>query len=103
LYVYDFGDDWMHEILVEEILPAKTRVPKCLAGEGFAPPEDCGGIPGYYMMLKALDDATHEEHESYREWLGIQEDEYLDRNYFSKTYANQLIRTYMKQYGNKSM
>lgn len=37
---YDFGDDWMHEILVEKILqpePGK-RYPLCLAGRRSAPP-----------------------------------------------------------------
>jgi hypothetical protein len=26
VYVYDFGDDWRHDIVVEKILPAETGV-----------------------------------------------------------------------------
>jgi hypothetical protein len=34
------------------------------------PPEDCGGIWGYYDFLKAIQDPKHEEHESMLEWVG---------------------------------
>ena len=45
VYEYDFGDSWEHEILVEDIIsPGPSgRVPRCIAGEGACPPEDCGG------------------------------------------------------------
>src|SRR5271154_4314628 len=34
VYVYDFGDDWRHDIVVEKILPAEPGVayPRCIAG-----------------------------------------------------------------------
>jgi len=48
VYVYDFGDDWRHEVVLEEILPSETRTkPVCLAGERRCPPEDVGGPHGY--------------------------------------------------------
>jgi len=56
IYEYDFGDGWEHEVVVEKILsadPKKNRA-VCLAGENACPPEDCGGIWGYYELLKAL-------------------------------------------------
>jgi hypothetical protein len=46
-YVYDFGDNWQHEIIVEEILPATPGVayPRCTGGQGNdTPQEDSGGI-----------------------------------------------------------
>ena len=45
-YVYDFGDDWRHDIVVEKITPALPGVayPRCTGGRGWAPEEDSGGI-----------------------------------------------------------
>lgn len=34
------------------------------------PPEDCGGIPGFYDLLDALADPDHEQHEAMRDWVG---------------------------------
>lgn len=71
-YEYDFGDSWMHEIMVEKIqLPSPDeKYPHCIKGKRACPPEDVGGICGYENMLDALRDESHEEHESYLEWLG---------------------------------
>jgi hypothetical protein len=46
VYVYDFGDDWRHDIVVEKIAPALPGVayPRCTGGRGWAPEEDSGGI-----------------------------------------------------------
>jgi hypothetical protein len=72
IYEYDFGDSWEHEVLVEQILPpdADFKHPVCLAGANASPPEDCGGIPGYYDLLAALADPKHEQHEEMKEWVG---------------------------------
>ena len=70
-YLYDFGDSWEHEILVEKILPLGkgTRYPVCLAGKRACPPEDCGGAPGYENLLESLKDPSHPEHENMFDWL----------------------------------
>jgi hypothetical protein len=73
LYVYDFGDNWEHVVLVEKILEEDPRFagkPVCLGGENAGTPEDSGGIVGYYEMLKAVKDKRHPEHEEIKEWLG---------------------------------
>jgi hypothetical protein len=56
-YEYDFGDSWNHTILVEDVSTQPViDVAKCLAGENACPPEDCGGIYGYYELCEALRD-----------------------------------------------
>jgi hypothetical protein len=71
-YEYDFGDGWEHTIEVQKIEESKPGVeyPVCLAGKLACPPEDCGGIDGYYHMLDAVSDSDHEEHDDLVEWLG---------------------------------
>jgi Plasmid pRiA4b ORF-3-like protein len=69
-YTYDFGDYWVHHVVVETVLEAQpgTRYPTCSAGRRACPPEDVGGPRGYGTFLQALADPKHEEHEQYREW-----------------------------------
>jgi hypothetical protein len=71
-YEYDFGDGWQHKITLEKVLPVDpgTILPICVKGKGACPPEDVGGIWGYYSFLEALADPTHPEHEEYKEWIG---------------------------------
>jgi len=72
-YLYDFGDCWEHEILVEKVLEPEAGIiyPACLAGKRSCPPEDCGGPWGYADLLRMLDDPEHEEYSDYREWAGL--------------------------------
>lgn len=72
LYEYDFGDGWLHQIVVEKIFPLEKakRYPICLAGARACPPEDCGGIGGYAMFLEAINNPNHKEHSSMLEWIG---------------------------------
>ena len=71
-YEYDFGDGWEHVMEVQKIVEAEGSVeyPVCLAGKGACPPEDCGGVWGYYDLLDALADPKHERHDELLEWLG---------------------------------
>ena len=71
-YLYDFGDYWLHDVVVEERVPILKgqALLRCTAGARACPPEDCGGAPGYFELLEALNDVKHLEHESYREWVG---------------------------------
>lgn len=79
-YVYDFGDDWIHGITVEEFLPVEADAPLaiCLAGELACPPEDCGGIYGYYRNLEILKNPTHIEYEDVKNWLGRHDQAHFD-------------------------
>jgi hypothetical protein len=73
LYVYDFGDEWEHRLIVEPAARTEAGAqlaPMCLAGENAAPPEDVGGPPGYELFLEALGNPQHEQHEEMLEWIG---------------------------------
>lgn len=72
IYVYDFGDGWEHEILFEKLAENTEGLnhPLCIEGGNNAPPEDCGGIGGYYSMLEAVGDKKHPDHYDLLEWLG---------------------------------
>jgi Plasmid pRiA4b ORF-3-like protein len=71
-YVYDYGDNWHHELLLEAIVmpdPVATY-PCCKAGERHCPPEDVGGIGGYAHYLEAMADPNHHDHEEMMMWRG---------------------------------
>jgi hypothetical protein len=56
LYVYDFGDNWRHEVLLED-LPAAEQYrthPVCIDGARSCPPEDIGSVYGYGKWLALL-------------------------------------------------
>jgi hypothetical protein len=71
-YVYDMGDNWQHDITVEAVAPAdpKQKYPRFIDGARHAPPEDVGGIPGYYEFLQAVSKPRHREHHRMLEWFG---------------------------------
>lgn len=70
-YLYDFGDGWRHEIVLEKIVRSDVATkPICLAGERRCQPEDVGGPSGYQEFLEAVFDPKHEEFEHYRQWAG---------------------------------
>jgi hypothetical protein len=88
-YVYDFGDDWYHDILLESISLAmpRKRYPICVAGARSAPPEDAGGIGGYQHYLEALFDHRHQDHKTMLAWRGR-----FDPEYFPIAGVNKLLR-----------
>jgi hypothetical protein len=62
-YQYDYGDNWWLTLEVEDIddghvPPGRATL---LEGAGASPPEDCGGIHGYRMIVAASDPA-HPDH-----------------------------------------
>ncbi|NVM95477.1 plasmid pRiA4b ORF-3 family protein [Arthrobacter wenxiniae] len=85
-YTYDFGDNWEHSISVEKVLPADAgaRAVRCTGGRGAAPLEDSGGVWGWAAMVAAANDPSHEEHEDFRDWLGLERGETLDPKAFDR-------------------
>jgi hypothetical protein len=72
IYTYDFGDTWEHSMVLEKRLPDDPHqtYPVCTDGQLACPPEDCGGIPGFYDLVEALHDPNHERHEEMLDWIG---------------------------------
>ena len=93
-YTYDFGDNWEHIITVEKIEPARPDIeyPICIKGKRNAPPEDCGGTPGYYNLLEILADPLNQEYSEMKDWVG----EDYDPEFFSVEDCNKQIKYYDK-------
>lgn len=71
-YLYDMGDSWEHDLHIEKALTAAPAVlyPRFIDGAGRCPPEDVGGIPGFYNFLDALKNKRHPDHHHLIEWHG---------------------------------
>lgn len=94
-YLYDFGDDWLHTLTVEAIIPAADGAdyPRLLAAQGACPPEDCGGPWGYANYIAAIADPDHEQHEDMIEWGG--------RDFDPSTVNEAAIRKELTKYINR--
>ncbi len=78
LYLYDFGDEWLHTITLLAFSEAHVPLPHLLKAQNGCPPEDCGGPPGAEYWAAAWYDATHEDHETALDMFGDQEPGFLD-------------------------
>ena len=68
-YLYDFGSDWRFTITLENTVDDYYfGYPTLLDGAEAAPPEDVGGIDGFYEFLSIYRDETHPEHEEMNQW-----------------------------------
>lgn len=74
-YKYDFGDGWEILITLEETIEDyHYGYPTLIDGAETAPPEDVGGLSGYYEFLKIYHDEKHKdirawaEEQRYREY-----------------------------------
>ena len=88
-YEYDFGDSWMHRVVVERFLREEESMiyPYCMSGKYACPPEDCGGFRGYYNMLEILKDKKHPEYKDLKKWVGNN----FDPDYFNVEQVNQKL------------
>jgi hypothetical protein len=71
VYIYDFGDDWIHELTLEKINDEKLLRAACTDGKGACPPEDCGGPGGYANLKEIMTNPKHPEHKEMKGWLGM--------------------------------
>jgi len=99
-YVYDMGDDWLHEVKVEKVFAPEPKVayPRCTGGERACPPEDCGGFPGYFHLLEAMADPKHPEHNEMLEWIG----EEWDPEAFDLEAVNSALQPRRRRSGKKA-
>lgn len=72
-YEYDFGDGWDHAVEVVKVGPPAEGIkyPVCLDGKYACPPEDCGGIWGYYEKLEILKNPKNKDYKDIREWMPL--------------------------------
>jgi hypothetical protein len=63
---------WEHRLIVTDVRPGQSGVsyPRYIGGENKRPPEDCGGILGFYEFLQAIADPTHRNHADLKAWAG---------------------------------
>ncbi len=71
-YLYDFGDGWEHTVEVEKLMEKEEGkiYPLCIEGQLACPPEDSGGIHGFYDKLEILQDKKHPEYSFIKAWVG---------------------------------
>lgn len=93
-YEYDFGDSWQHLIKAKPVAQPdpKLQYPVCVEGARSAPPEDCGGTPGYEDLLAAIRDPKHPQHEDMLEWVGGE----FDPEAFDLNGVNRVLRKHFK-------
>lgn len=79
-YLYDFGDSWELRLTVTDVRTGNpdASYPRYVGGNRNAPPEDCGGIPGFYDMLDALADRSHPNHTDATEWADEYDPDTID-------------------------
>ena len=75
-YVYDYGDNWEHMIVLKGIHDSEPDVlyPHLVKAEGRCPLEDIGGFPGYDRYLEIMANPEHEEYDEMVDWYGEPED-----------------------------
>ncbi len=70
--LYDFGDDWQHEVRLETAFRAEDlySLPAFVEGAWAAPREDSGGTGGFADFKHAVADPFHPEREELVVWYG---------------------------------
>ena len=88
-YEYDFGDGWLHEIVLESRVAATAEHthPVCLGGARNCPPEDVGGVWGYAELLESVSNPRHPRRRQFEEWL----DEIYDPDRFDLNEINKVL------------
>jgi hypothetical protein len=89
-YIYDFGDQWEHEISVVDFDTTPIKNAEISDGGGACPPEDCGGPPGYERIKKYL--AGKMGKEEYYDWFSAVDVKDLDVHKFEIAEHNKKLK-----------
>ena len=70
-YTYDFGDNWIHNIQIENVAESEEKLknPVCLKAKMASLPEDCGGPWGYEDLLDVINNPKDERYKDMKDWL----------------------------------
>ena len=70
-YTYDFGDDWIHDIIIEKIVETDKKLtrPICIKAKMAVLPEDCGGAYGYEELLEILANKKDKRYKEMKRWV----------------------------------
>ena len=73
VYTYDYGDNWRHDAIVEEVRDGDPdrEYPAFVDGARRCPPKDVGGPDGFMDFLEAVLDPAHEQHRDMVRWHGV--------------------------------
>lgn len=69
-YIYDYGDNWVHELEILEPEMSDATYAEVLDGVGNCPPEDSGGVPGFQRTKDDLSGQMIKE--VYYDWYSAQ-------------------------------
>ena len=112
-YRYDFGDNWIHIITLEQIVGEDQfvselskeeelrlfRVPlMCMDGAGTCPPEDVGGVYGYQEFCEAIANPKHARHKEMTDWYNSIDffKKPFDAEFFDKDSVNAELSKYLR-------
>ena len=89
-YEYDFGDSWMHTVMLEKIIPYEKgmKLPDIVSGKNMCPWEDSGALWGFYDKIEILKNKKGRDYKYIKEWAmevhGYEKDEEIDITFFNK-------------------
>lgn len=92
-YIYDFGDDWHHSVVIEQFVAVDApRYATCVDGARARPPEDVGGVPGYERFLEIMSDKSDPEYADTKRWCGG----YFDPEWFDLAVVDKDVRNALR-------
>src|SRR5882724_4285363 len=81
-YLFDFGEDWFHIMILEEIMDKQMTHADCIDGKGTCPPDDCGRPGGYERHKHLVKFTGRPENDEMREWLKLGKGQFWNADNF---------------------